>query len=111
MSWVTEILNCVLAHWYVKDIIWDIEVHASLFAFASTAVLSLIDRKFYFPTLWVETILQAKSNSLLPSVMQVILSKRPEFDVALIPEINKFKFEMVPVVEGEGVRIDFFIKR
>jgi hypothetical protein len=41
----------------------------------------------------------------------MILSEGLELNVALVGEINKLEFEVVPVVEGEGVGVDLLVER
>lgn len=40
----------------------------------------------------------------------MVLSKGFELNEALISEVNKIDFEMVPVVESEDIGIDFLIE-
>lgn len=40
----------------------------------------------------------------------MVLSEGLELDVALIGEINKVQFKVIPVIEGEGIAVDLLVE-
>lgn len=85
---IGQILNSVLSDRECHHIIGDIEIHSFFFALASSAILA-IEWDLNFPSLWVETLIELKADTFLPSIEEVIFCESSELDVALIGEINK----------------------
>lgn len=41
----------------------------------------------------------------------MIFSEGSKLDKTFVGEINKLEFKVIPVVEGEGISVNFFIER
>ena len=110
MAIVTQVLHCILANCKVHDIARYIEIHALLSALTSSTVLMRGVGQLNPTSLGVETLVQLEADSLLPSVVEMVLGEWPKLDIALIGEIHKLQFEVVPIVEGEDIGVDLFIE-
>lgn len=109
MSEIGQILSSVLPDRECHHTIRDIEIHPLLVTFAPSAIFA-IERHFDFASLRVEALVKLEAHSFLPSIEEVVFGEGPKLDVALIGQINKLEFEVVPVVEGEGVGVDLLIE-
>lgn len=110
MTVVTQILHGVLPNCKVHYIASYVEVHALLTAFTPCAVFVSRIGQFYSAPFGVEAFIKLEANSLLPSIVEVLLSEGPKLDIALIREIDKLKLEVIPVVEGKDICVDLFIE-